>query len=48
MHVDFGRGFVICIRACAVLQPCPHISVKPAVQGAMEKDAQGAHEVPGK
>ena len=31
-----------------MLQPCPYVRVKPAVQGAVEEYAQGAHEVPGK
>ena len=48
MHVGLGCGVVICIRARAALQPCPHDRVKPAVQGAVEEDAQGMHEVPGK
>ena len=39
---------VICIRACTILQPCLYVRVKPAVQGAVEEDAQGVHEVPGK
>ena len=30
------------------LQPCPHDRVKPAVQGAVDEDTQGAHEVPRK
>ena len=47
-HMGIERGVVTCIRAHAVLQPCPHIRVKPAVQGAVEEDAQGAYEVPGK
>ena len=47
-HVGLGSGVVICIRACTMLQPCLHVRVKPAVQGAVEKDAQGVHEVPGK
>ena len=47
-HMGLRRGVVACIRACAALQPCPHVRVKPAVQGAVEEDAQGAHEVPGK
>ena len=47
-HVDVGSGVFTCIRACTTLQPCSHIRVKPAVQGAEEEDAQGVHEVPGK
>ena len=47
-HVGLGHGVVVCIRACAALQPCPHDRVKPAVQGAVEEDTQGAYEVPGK
>ena len=46
--MGLGSGVVTCIRACTMLQPCPHVRVKPAVQGAVEEDAQGAHEVPGK
>ena len=41
-------GVVTQIRAHTILQPCPHVRVKPAVQGAMEEDAQGVHKVPGK
>ena len=41
-------GVVTRIRARTMLQPCPHVRVRPAVQGAVEEDAQGAHEVPGK
>ena len=47
-HVGLGGGVVTHIRARTTLQPCPHVRVKPTVQGAVEKDAQGAHEVPGK
>ena len=47
-HVGLRSGVVACIRACTTLQPCPHVRVKPAVQGAVEEDAQGVHEVPGK
>ena len=42
------REVVACIRARAALQPYPHVRVKPAVQGSVEEDVQGAHEVPGK
>ena len=41
-------GVVTNIRARTTLQPYPHVRVKPAVQGAVEEDAQGVHEVPGK
>ena len=47
-HVGLGSGVVIRIRARTMLQPCPSVRVKPAVQGAVEEDAQGAYEVPGK
>ena len=47
-HVGLRSGVVTCIRACTTLQPCPHVRVKPVVQGAVEEDAQGVHEVPGK
>ena len=47
-HVGLGCGVVACIRAHAVLQPCPHDRVKPALQGAVEEDAQGAHKIPHK
>ena len=47
-YVGLGSGVVIHIRACTTLQPCPHVRVKPAVQGAVEEDTQGAHKVPGK
>ena len=47
-HVGLGHRVVICIKAHAVLQPCLYIRVKPAVQGAMEEDAQDVHEVHGK
>ena len=46
--MGLGRGVVACTRARAALQPCPHDRVKPAVQGAVEEDAQGAQEVPRK
>ena len=46
--MGLGSRVVACIRACTMLQPCPHIRVKPVVQGAVEEDAQGSHEVPGK
>ena len=48
MHVGLGCGVVVCIRAHAALQPCPHVRVKPAVQGAVDKNTQGAHKVPRK
>ena len=47
-YVRLASGVVTCIRAYTMLQPCPHVRVKPAVQVAVEEDAQGAHEVPGK
>ena len=47
-HVGLGGGVVTRIRARTTLQPCPHVRVRPAVQGAVEEDAQGAHKVPGK
>ena len=47
-HVGLGSRVVPCIRACAILQPCPYVRVNPEVCGAMEEDAQDAHEVPGK
>ena len=47
-HVGLGSGVVACIRACATLQSCPHVRVNLAACGAMEEDAQGAHEVPEK
>ena len=31
-----------------MLQPCPYVRVNPAACGAVEEDAQGVHEVPGK
>ena len=43
MHVGLGRGVVTCIKARAALQPCSHVRVKPAVQGSVEEDVQGAH-----
>ena len=46
--MGLGGGVVTCIRARTMLQPCPHVRVRPAVQGAVEEDAQGVHEVPGK
>ena len=46
--MGLGNGVVASIRACTLLQPGPHVRVKPAVQGSVEEDAQGAHEVPGK
>ena len=46
--MGLGHGVVACIKARAALQPCPHIGLKPAVQGAVEEDTQGVHEVPGK
>ena len=47
-HVGLGRRVITCIRARAALQPFPHVRVKPEVQGSVEEDALGAHEVPGK
>ena len=47
-HVGLRHKVVTCTRARAALQPCPHDRVKPAVQGAVEEDAQGAQEVPRK
>ena len=38
----------ICIRAYAILQPCPYVRVNLTVCSAMEEDVQGAHKVPGK
>ena len=46
--MGLGGRVVTRIRACTMLQPCPHVRVKPAVQGAVEEDAQGVHKVPGK
>ena len=47
-YVGLRGRVVIHIRARTMLQPCPHVRVKLAVQGAVEEDAQGVHEVPGK
>ena len=47
-HVGLIHGVVVCIRARAVVQPCPHDRVKPAVQGAVKEDTQGVQEVPHK
>ena len=47
-YVGLGSRVVTHIRARTMLQPCPHVRVKPAVQGSVEEDAQGVHEVPGK
>ena len=47
-HVGLGCGVVACTRACAALQTRPHDRVTPAVQGAVEEDAQGVQEVPRK
>ena len=47
-HVGVRSGVVACTRARAVLQLCPHVRVDPAARGAIEEDAWGAHEVPGK
>ena len=47
-HLGLGSRVVTCIRAHTTLQPYPHVRVKPAVQGAVEEDTQGVHEVPGK
>ena len=41
-------GVVVCIRAHAMLQPCPYVRVNPTARGAVEEDARGVHEVPGK
>ena len=46
--MGLGSGVVACIRARAMLQPCPHIRVNPAACGAVEEDTRGVHEVPGK
>ena len=45
--MGLGGGVVTRVRAHTTLQPCPHARVRPAVQGAVEEDAQGVHEVPG-
>ena len=37
--MGLGGGVIICIRARTILQPCPHVRVKPEVQGAVEEDA---------
>ena len=42
-HVGLGSGVVACIRACAMLQPCPHVRVSLAAYSAVEEDARGAH-----
>ena len=46
--MGLGGRVVTCIRARTTLQPCPHVRVRPAVQVAVEEDAQGVHELPGK
>ena len=47
-HMGLRSRVVACIRACAMLQPCPHVRVNPAACGAVEEDARGVHKVPGK
>ena len=47
-HMGLGSRVVTCARACATLQPSPYVRVNPAACGAVEEDARGAHEVPGK
>ena len=48
-HVGLGSRVVTYIRAHAMLQPCPHIRVKPPqYMGAVEKMHTGVHKVPGK
>ena len=46
--MGLGSRVVVCIRARAILQPCPYVRVNPAAYSAVEEDAQVVHEVPGK
>ena len=46
--MGLGSRVIACIRARKMFQPCQHVIVKPAARGAVEEDAWGVHEVPGK